>query len=119
MGWLVELLQTIGRNLKAWMLISDNVAQLQASSEECHADIENLTRFLDSVNGVVKSISKYGSEGAVNAIKAVGLEVEKLSDKLQEREDKLHSRISKLDEKIDGIAQEQAMLKGIVVNGKH
>jgi hypothetical protein len=119
MGWIIELCKAVSRNLKTWMLMADNLNQTLRTVDYCKTDIQNMGRYLDSINGVVQRIDKYGSEGAVRAIKEVGNKVGLLDDKLQDREGKLYDRINQLDNKLDQASKDLARLQGIVVNGKH
>jgi hypothetical protein len=114
----IGLLKDLFGFFKKFINMPDNVQVLTDNTADCIRDIKDLTHYVDSINGVVSRIEKYGSEGAVKAIKEVGLGVKELDNKLQDREGKLYTRIKELDDKLDVASLALAHLQGIVVNGK-
>ena len=117
MGWIadsLDFLHSIGQSSKKWMNMPDNMAILADATRDCKMDIKGLASNLDTVSGVVKRIEKFGSEGAVRAIKEVGASVTKLDEKLQSREGKLYDRIKELDDKLDTASLDLARLEGVV-----
>jgi len=114
MDRLIGLLRDLFGFLKKLINMPDNVQTWANHTDDCIRDIKNLTRYLDSVNGVVTRIEKYGSEGALRAIQEVGISIEKLDDKLQDREGNLYSRIKELDDKLDTASRDVARLQGAI-----
>lgn len=119
MGWLLEVLRWIGKNIKSWIRIPEELSDVKDEVSNCKTDIKSLSNDVQGTRNIVIRIDEYGSKGAIAAISKIDVKIDKLDGKLQEREDKLHRRINEVDNKLDLAALEVARLKGIVINGKN
>jgi hypothetical protein len=92
MGWIVDILKIVLKNIKSLLLISDNIDKLVRSTSACESNISSMKDSIQSLAGNYRNLNKYGSEGAISAIK-------------------------ELDKKVGFLVTDVAVLKKVVLNG--